>query len=60
MLDVVGHSSMKIKEEIKPNPFTDDMIMYIENPMESTMKLELMREFGKNATSSPQKAIVFL
>lgn len=60
MLDVVGHSSMKIKEEIKPNPFTDDMIFYIENPMECTMKLELMREFGKNATSSPQKAIVFL
>lgn len=60
MLDAVGHIYMKIKEEIKPNLFTDDMIIYTENPVESTVKLELIGEFSKNAASSPQKATVFL
>ena len=36
------------KEETKLSLFTDDMIMYIENPIDSTKKLlNLMNEFGK-------------
>ena len=36
------------KEEVKLSPFADDMILYTENPKDSTRKLlELNNEFGK-------------
>ena len=38
------------KEVTKLSLFTDDMIVYIENPIDSTKKLlNLIREFGKAA-----------
>ena len=38
------------KEEIKLSLFVDDMILYIENPIDSTRKLpELINEFGEVA-----------
>ena len=38
------------KEEVKLSLFTDDMILYIENPKDVTRKLlELINEFGKAA-----------
>ena len=36
------------KEEMKLSLFADDMIVYVENPIDSTKKLlNLIREFGK-------------
>ena len=36
------------KEEAKPSLFSDDMILYLENPTDATRKLlELIHEFGK-------------
>ena len=36
------------KEEVKLSLFADDMILYLENPKDSTRKLlELINEFGK-------------
>ena len=36
------------KEEVKLLLFTDDIILYLENPQDSTSKLlELINEFGK-------------
>ena len=38
------------KEEVKLSLFADDMIVYIENPVDSTKKLlDLINEFGKTA-----------
>ena len=38
------------KEEVKLSLFADDMILYLENPKNSTRKLlELISEFGKVA-----------
>ena len=38
------------KEEAKPSLFADDMILYIENPKDSTRKLlELVNEYSKVA-----------
>ena len=38
------------KEETKLSLFADDMIVYIENPIDSTKKLlDLINEFGKTA-----------
>ena len=38
------------KEEVKLSLFADDMIVYIENPINSTKKLvDLINEFGKTA-----------
>ena len=38
------------KEEMKLSLFADDMIVYIENPVDSTRKLpDLISEFGKTA-----------
>ena len=38
------------KEEVKLSLFADDMILYIENPKDTTRKLlELINEFGKVA-----------
>ena len=38
------------KEEMKLSQFADDMIVYMENPIDSTKKpLDLISEFGKTA-----------
>ena len=38
------------KEEVKLSLIADDMIVYIENPIDSTKKLvDLISEFGKTA-----------
>ena len=42
------HPNRKGKEETKLSLFADDMIVYIENPIDSTEKLlNLISEFGK-------------
>ena len=51
------------KEEIKLSLFADDMILYIENPKDTTRKLlELISEFGKVAgyKINAQKFLAFL
>ena len=35
------------KQEVKLSLFSDDMIVYIENPIVSTKKLDIISEFGK-------------
>ena len=50
-------------EEVKLSLFADDMIVYIENPIESTKKLlYLINEFGKTAgfKANIQKSKAFL
>ena len=51
------------KEEVKLSLFADDMILYLENPKDSTRKLlELIHESGKvtGYKISTQKSIAFL
>ena len=51
------------KEEMKLSMCADDMIVYIENPRDSTKKLlDLINEFGKTAgyKLNTQKSKVFL
>ena len=51
------------KEEVKLSLFADDMILYIENPKDSTRKLlELINEYGKVAgyKINTQKSFAFL
>ena len=51
------------KEERKPSLFADDMIVYMENPIDSTKKLlDLINEFGKIAIYkvNTQKSKAFL
>ena len=51
------------KEEVKLSLFTDDMILYIENPKDATRKLlQLINEFSKVAGYSinTQKSVAFL
>ena len=51
------------KEEVKLSLFEDDMILYLENPKDSTRKLlELINEFGKVTVYkiNTQKSIAFL
>ena len=51
------------KEEAKLSLFADDMIVYIENPIDSTKKLlDLISEFGKTAgyKVNTQKSKAFL
>ena len=51
------------KEEIKLSLFTDDMLLYLENPKDSTRKLlELIHEVGKVAEykMNTQKSMEFL
>ena len=51
------------KEEMKLSQFADDMIVYMENPTESTKKLlDLINEFGKPAgyKVNTQKSKAFL
>ena len=51
------------KEEVKPSLFADDMILYTENPKDSTRKLlELINEYSKVAgyKINTQKSLAFL
>ena len=51
------------KEEVKLSLFADDMILYIENPEDSTRKLlELINEYSKVAgyKITTQKSLAFL
>ena len=51
------------KEEVKLSLFADDMMLYLENPKDTTRKLlELINEFGKVAgyKINTQKSISFL
>ena len=51
------------KEEVKLSLFADDMILYIQNPKDSTRKLlELINEYSKVAgyKINTQKSLVFL
>ena len=51
------------KEEVKLSLFADDMILYLENPKDSTRKLlELIHEFGKvvGYKINTQKLMAFL
>ena len=51
------------KEEVKLSLFADDMILYIENPKESTrILLELINEYGKVSgyKINTQKSLSFL
>ena len=51
------------KEEVKPSLFADDMILYTENPKDSTRKLlELINEYRKVAgyKINTQKSLAFL
>ena len=51
------------KEEVKLSLFSDDMILYIENPKDSTRKLlELINEYSKVAgyKINTQKSLAFL
>ena len=51
------------KEELKLSLFADDMILYIENPKDSTRKLlELINEYSKVAgyKINTQKCLAFL
>ena len=50
------------KEELKLSPFADNMILYIENPKNSTRKLlELINEYSKVAgyKINTQKSLAF-
>ena len=41
---------IQIRKEVKPSPFENDMIQYLENLKDTTRKLlELINEFGKVA-----------
>ena len=51
------------KEEVKQSLLADDMILYIENPIDVTRKLlELIDEFGKVSGSkiNVQKSVTFI
>ena len=51
------------KEEMKLSLFADDMIVYMENPIDSTKKLlDLINQFGKTAgyNVNTQKSMAFL
>ena len=51
------------KEDVKLSLFTDDMILYMENPKDSTPKLqELMQEFSQVAgyKINAQKSVAFI
>ena len=51
------------KEEIKLSLFADDIIFYIENPKDSTIKLlELINEYSKVSgyKTNTQKSLAFL
>ena len=57
------HKGIKGKEEVELPLFADDMILYMENPKDSTKKLlELIHEFSKVAgyKINEQKLVTFL
>ena len=71
VLEVLGTAIRKEKEiqgiqigkEVKLSLFADDMILYIENPKDTTRKLqELINEYSKVAgyKMSTQKSLAFL
>ena len=54
---------IQIGKEVKPSLFADDMILYTENPKDSTRKLiELINEYSKVAgyKINTQKSLAFL
>ena len=54
---------IQIGKELKLSPFADDMIIYIENPKDSTRKLvELINEYSKveGYKINTQKSLAFL
>ena len=54
---------IQIGKEVKPSLFADDMILYIENPKDSTRKLlDLINEYSKVAAYkiNTQKSLAFL
>ena len=55
---------MKIgKDEVKLSVFADDMILYLENPKDTTIKLlEIVNEFGKVVGNkiNTQESVAFL
>ena len=52
---------IQIGKEVKLSLFADDMILYIENPKDSTRKLlELINEYSKIAGINTQKSLAFL
>ena len=54
---------IQIRKEVKLSLFADDMILYIENPKDSTRKLlELINEYSKVAgyKSNTQKSLALL
>ena len=60
-----GHSNqgIQIEKEVKLSLFADDMILYIENPKDSTRKLlELINEYIEVAgyKINTQKSLAFL
>ena len=69
-----GHSNQKViekeikgiqigKEDVKLSLFADDMILYMENPKDSTRKLlELINEYSKvvGYKINTQKSLAFL
>ena len=58
---IIQHSFRS--EEVKLSLFADDMILYIENPKDTTRKLlELINEFGKVSgyKINAQKSLAFL
>ena len=49
------------KEEVKLSLFANDMILYIENPKDSTRKLlELINEYSEGHKINTQKSLAFL
>ena len=50
------------KDEVKLSLFADDMILYMENPIDSKSLLELIHEFSKVAgyKINVQKSVAFL
>ena len=58
-----GRNEIQIGKEVKLSLFVDDMILYIENPKDSTKKLlELINEYSKIAgyKINTQKSLAFL
>ena len=56
-------SRVQIGKEVKLSPFADDMVLYIENPEDTTRKLlELINEYSKVAgyKINTQKSLAFL
>ena len=55
--------TIQIRKEVKLSLFADDMILYIENPIDSTRKLlELINKYSKVAgyNINTQKSLAFL